>query len=189
MQKSAVVDFPFIEIARRVRRSLLQREHARRRRHGGGDDCRAFCRGAGAWLARQARRCIGIVGWKGSGKTTLIERLIPALRSAGSPSQPSNTPIIALRQHDGATDGERHARAGAVNVAVIGPEAWELAGARQETPPPSLEAAAARLEAADVILVEGFKSAAIPKIEVRGENARAARAGGRARHCHRFRPG
>jgi molybdopterin-guanine dinucleotide biosynthesis adapter protein len=116
---------------------------------------------------------VGIVGWKGSGKTTLIERLIPALRSRGLAVATVKHAHHPLRKHDGATDGERHARAGAVNVAVIGPEAWELAGARQETAPPSLEAAAARLRAADLILVEGFKSAAIPKIEVRGENARA----------------
>jgi molybdopterin-guanine dinucleotide biosynthesis adapter protein len=119
-----------------------------------------------------ARPCIGIVGWKGSGKTTLIERLIPALRSRGLAVATVKHAHHPLREHDGATDGERHARAGATNVAVIGPETWELAGARQETPPPSLAAAAALLGAVDLILVEGFKSAAIPKIEVRDENAR-----------------
>ncbi len=114
---------------------------------------------------------IGIVGWKGSGKTTLIERLIPALRSRGLAVATLKHAHHPLRNHDGASDGERHARAGATNVAVIGPQSWELAGMRQETPPPSLAAAAAQLGAADLILVEGFKSAAIPKIEVRGAGA------------------
>lgn len=112
---------------------------------------------------------IGIAGWKGSGKTTLIERLIPALETHGLKVATLKHSHHALRPPDGATDGERHARAGAVSVAVIGADAWELGGKRQASAPPSLEAAAATLGPADIILVEGFKTAAIPKIEVRGE--------------------
>jgi molybdopterin-guanine dinucleotide biosynthesis adapter protein len=110
---------------------------------------------------------IGIAGWKNSGKTTLIERLIPALRKRGLTVATVKHSHHSLRPLDGATDGERHARAGAARVAVIGVDAWELAGVRQTTPPPDLERAAAELGPVDLILVEGFKSAAIPKIEVR----------------------
>lgn len=111
---------------------------------------------------------LGIAGFKGSGKTTLIERLIPALKAHGLQVATLKHSHHALRPHDGETDGERHARAGAINVAVIGADTWELAGKLQESLPPPLEAAAAQLGEADLVLVEGFKSAPIRKVEVRG---------------------
>jgi len=114
---------------------------------------------------------IGIVGWKGAGKTTLIEKLLAALRERGLTVATLKHTHHALREPDGTTDGERHALAGASRVAVVGPDAWELAGVRQASPPPSLEAAAAHLGSADLILVEGFKSACIPKIEVRRQTS------------------
>jgi molybdopterin-guanine dinucleotide biosynthesis adapter protein len=52
-------------------------------------------------------------------------------------------------------------------TAVISPSQWELAGELQRTPAPALDDIARRLGPADIVLVEGFKSAAIPKIEVR----------------------
>lgn len=110
---------------------------------------------------------IGIVGWKNSGKTTLIERLIAALARQGFRIATAKHTHHELRAHDGATDGERHARAGAVQTAVISPSQWELAGEVRGAPAPTLEELAQRLGPADLVLVEGFKSAAVPKIEVR----------------------
>lgn len=110
---------------------------------------------------------IGIAGWKGSGKTALVERLIAELSRRGLKVATIKHTHHALRAHDGATDGERHARAGAVNVAVVAPAQWELAGERQSGAVPTLEELAERLGPADLILVEGFKRAPIPKIEVR----------------------
>ena len=110
---------------------------------------------------------IGIVGWKNSGKTTLIERLVAALTQRGLRVATVKHTHHELRAHDGATDGERHAQAGAIQTAVISPSQWELAGKLQRTPAPALDDIARRLGPADIVLVEGFKSAAIPKIEVR----------------------
>jgi molybdopterin-guanine dinucleotide biosynthesis adapter protein len=110
---------------------------------------------------------IGIVGWKNSGKTTLIERLVAALAREGLRIATVKHTHHELRAHDGATDGERHARAGAVQTAVISPSGWELAGELMSEPAPPLDNIAERLSLADIVLVEGFKSAAIPKIEVR----------------------
>jgi molybdopterin-guanine dinucleotide biosynthesis protein B len=72
-----------------------------------------------------------------------------------------------LRPPDGGTDGERHARAGAIKTIVIGRQAWEMNGARQVGAPPSLAEIAPHVADADIVLVEGFKGAPIPKIEVR----------------------
>jgi molybdopterin-guanine dinucleotide biosynthesis adapter protein len=110
---------------------------------------------------------IGIAGWKNSGKTTLVERLVTALSGRGLSIATIKHTHHGLRAHDGATDGERHTRAGAVNVAVVAPAQWELGGERQSGPAPALEELAKLLGPADLVLAEGFKSAAIPKIEVR----------------------
>ena len=110
---------------------------------------------------------IGIAGWKNSGKTTLVERLVTALSGRGLRIATIKHTHHELRAHDGATDGERHARTGAVNVAVVAPAQWELGGERQSGPPPALEELAKLLGPADLVLVEGFKNAPIPKIEVR----------------------
>jgi molybdopterin-guanine dinucleotide biosynthesis adapter protein len=123
--------------------------------------------------ARPHPPLIGIVGWSGSGKTTLIERLIATFSACGVRIATIKHAHHPLRPHDGATDGERHARAGAVAVVVIAPEAWEISGIVQSGAPPELTAMAARLGPADLILVEGHKSAAIPKIEVRSLQARS----------------
>ena len=112
---------------------------------------------------------IGVVGWKSSGKTTLIERLVTALTSQGLRIATVKHTHHALRAHDGATDGERHRRAGAVQTAVLSPSRWELGGELMAEPAPALEEVVQRLGPADLVLVEGFKRALIPKIEVRRE--------------------
>jgi len=110
---------------------------------------------------------IGIVGWKNSGKTTLVERLIPLLNERGLKVATVKHTHHDLRPHDGATDGERHVRAGAVQTIVIAPNAWEAFGHRQEGAPPAFADLAHHLAGADVALVEGYKNAPIAKIEVR----------------------
>ena len=51
-----------------------------------------------------------MVGWKNSGKTTLVERLIPLLARRGLKVATVKHTHHDLRPPDGATDGERHAR-------------------------------------------------------------------------------
>jgi len=110
---------------------------------------------------------VGIVGWKNSGKTTLVERLIPPLLCSGFKVMTVKHTHHELRPADGATDGERHTRAGALKAIVIAPDAWEISGVRQTSPPPSLGEITPHVTGADIVLVEGFKSAHIPKIELR----------------------
>jgi molybdopterin-guanine dinucleotide biosynthesis protein B len=122
--------------------------------------------------AQRGVTLLGIAGWQGSGKTTLIERLIPALRQAGLRVATIKRAHHALRASDKTTDGARHRAAGAVDVVVIGPQSWERSGVLQASPPPSLAAAAELLAGADLVLVEGMKGAPIPKIELRRSETR-----------------
>lgn len=110
---------------------------------------------------------VGIVGWKKSGKTTLIEQLIPRLARRGLKVMTVKHTHHDLGPLNGSTDGERHARAGALETFVIAPDAWEISGCRQVGPPPALGELSPHIANADVVIVEGFKDAPIPKIELR----------------------
>ena len=61
-------------------------------------------------------------------------------------------------------DSFRHREAGAEEVLVVGGQRWALL--RETAEPPSLAHLAARLQPVDLVLVEGFKSEAIPQVEV-----------------------
>jgi molybdopterin-guanine dinucleotide biosynthesis protein B len=129
-------------------------------------------------VAAKRAAILGIAGWKNSGKTTLIERLIPELKARGLKVATVKHSHHTLRARDGHTDGERHAEAGAAGVIVIGADGWELSGERQPGAPPSLEEAAGIFDGVDLILAEGFKSAPIAKIEVQGPRPERALAPG-----------
>ncbi len=115
----------------------------------------------------QGTPIIGIVGWKKSGKTTLTVRLVEEFTRRGLKVATVKHAHHAFQVDDGETDSARHRRAGAQQVAVVSNERWavinELAGA----PEPDLDEVIGWLEPCDLILVEGYKLAAIPKIEAR----------------------
>ena len=108
----------------------------------------------------------GFAGWSGSGKTTLIERLIPRLIAQGL--------IVSLVKHAhhafdvdrAGKDSHRHREAGCQEVMVTSAVRWALMHELRGTPEMSLHEALARLSPCDLVLVEGFKTAPIPKLEV-----------------------
>jgi molybdopterin-guanine dinucleotide biosynthesis protein B len=110
---------------------------------------------------------IGIAGWKNSGKTTLATCLIAELAARGFRVASVKHAHHAFRIDEGETDSARHRRAGASQVAIVSARRWaliaEIAGARE----PPLEEVIARLDPCDVVIVEGYKAAPIPKIETR----------------------
>ncbi|MDH4095810.1 MAG: molybdopterin-guanine dinucleotide biosynthesis protein B [Betaproteobacteria bacterium] len=111
-------------------------------------------------------RIFGVAGWSGSGKTTLIEKLIPRFVQRGL--------RVSLIKHAHHTfdvdqpgkDSYRHRHAGAGEVLVTSSRRWvlmhELRGAHE----PSFEDQVKRLSPCDLVIVEGFKHAPIPKLEV-----------------------
>lgn len=110
---------------------------------------------------------IGIAGWKNSGKTTLAVRLIEEFTRRGLKVASIKHTHHGLCVDDRDTDSASHRRAGAWQVIVVGPHAWAIDEKLQSTPPPSLKDSLARLTPSDLVIVEGYKSATIPKIEVR----------------------
>lgn len=110
---------------------------------------------------------IGIVGWKNSGKTTLVVRLITEFTRRGLRVASIKHTHHAIRIDDEQTDSARHRRAGAAQVALVSSERWALMTETGTSGPPSLAEIIATLAPADLVIVEGYKSAAIKKIEVR----------------------
>jgi molybdopterin-guanine dinucleotide biosynthesis protein B len=109
---------------------------------------------------------LGVVGWSGSGKTTLLEYLVGRLAAAGV-----RVNVIKHSHHDIALepphkDSARLRMAGAAEVMVASPYRFAIQHELRGTPEPSLEEHLARLAPADLTLVEGYKWAAIPKLEV-----------------------
>ena len=111
-------------------------------------------------------RVFGFAGWSGSGKTTLIERVIPRLVARGL-----RISLIKHAHHrfdvdHPGKDSYRHRRAGCSEVLVTSGERWalmhELRGGRELT----LDETLARLSPCDLVLVEGYKAAPIPKLEI-----------------------
>ncbi|MEW5963308.1 MAG: molybdopterin-guanine dinucleotide biosynthesis protein B [Pseudomonadota bacterium] len=110
---------------------------------------------------------VAISGWKKSGKTTLTVRLVEEFTRRGYRVATIKHAHHAFQIDDGETDSARHRRAGACQVAVVSNARWAIISELADAPEPNFEEVVAWLEPADLILVEGYKSAPVPKIEAR----------------------
>jgi molybdopterin-guanine dinucleotide biosynthesis adapter protein len=111
---------------------------------------------------------LGFVAPSGTGKTTLLRRIIPLLRQRGL-----RVALIKHTHHDvdidtPGKDSYELRQAGASQVLLASHRRWALVIERDPPQDPSLEQVLERLEidSLDLVLVEGFKQAPIPKIEL-----------------------
>ena len=111
-------------------------------------------------------KVIGLAGWSGAGKTTLVVRLIPMLVARGV-----SVSTVKHAHHDfdvdqPGKDSFEHRQAGAGQVLVASARRWALMTEHRGAPEPGLAALLARLDPVDLVLVEGFKREPVPKIEI-----------------------
>lgn len=109
---------------------------------------------------------VGFTGFSGSGKTTLVEQLVAYLRLAGL-----KVSVIKHAHHNfdidhPGKDSWRHRKAGAHEVLVASNHLLALQRESVQPVERTVETLLPMLESVDWVLVEGFKHAAIPKIEV-----------------------
>ena len=108
-------------------------------------------------------RILAISGMKNSGKTTLIESILPRLSAAGL--------CVAVIKHDGhsftpdtpGTDSYRFFAAGACSTAIFDSEKFSVTRRCHDV---SEEVLIDMFPDAELILLEGFKNSSYPKINL-----------------------
>lgn len=111
-------------------------------------------------------RLIGLAGWSGAGKTTLLARLIPELVGRGLRVSTLKHAHHGFDVDTPGKDSWTHREAGATEVLVASARRWALMHEHRGDDEPGLPELLGRLGAVDLVLVEGFKRGAHPRIEV-----------------------
>lgn len=110
-------------------------------------------------------RVYGVIGWKNSGKTSLMERLVAEITARGF-----SVSTVKHVHHDvdldqPGKDTYRHRQAGAREVVLASKDRFALM-VEHRGPEPDLAAVLARLAPVDLVLVEGYKRDSHRKVEV-----------------------
>jgi molybdopterin-guanine dinucleotide biosynthesis protein B len=108
----------------------------------------------------------GLVGWKNSGKTTLLVELIPLLVRRGLKVSTLKHGHHAFDIDQPGKDSYRHRMAGATEVLLGSSARWALMHELREEGEPTAEELLTRMSPVDLVLVEGFKAGKHPKLEV-----------------------
>jgi len=118
-------------------------------------------------------KVFGFAGWSGSGKTTVIEQLIPRFTRAGL-----TVSLIKHAHHSfdidqPGKDSYRHREAGSKEVLVSSEKRWVIMHELHGDAEPGLDALIERMSPCDLLLVEGYKRYPMPKLEIyRGANGK-----------------
>lgn len=110
-------------------------------------------------------RVYGVIGWKNSGKTSLMERLVAEITARGF-----SVSTVKHVHHDvdldqPGKDTYRHRQAGAREVVLASKDRFALM-VEHRGPEPELATVLARLAPVDLVLVEGYKRDSHRKVEV-----------------------
>jgi molybdopterin-guanine dinucleotide biosynthesis adapter protein len=111
-------------------------------------------------------RVIGLAGWSGSGKTTLVTSVIPVLVARGL-----KVATVKHAHHEfdldrPGKDSWLHRQAGAREVAIVSGRRWAIMHELDGDPEPPLMEILTKLSPVDLVIVEGFKRHAHPKLEI-----------------------
>ena len=109
-------------------------------------------------------KLFGVTGWKNAGKTTLLTRLVAEFTARGMTVSTIKHAAHGFDLDQPGTDSYRHRAAGAREVLVASGRRWALMH-ELDASEPALGDLLPRLGPADLVLIEGFKTAPHPKIE------------------------
>ncbi|HIF59654.1 MAG TPA: molybdopterin-guanine dinucleotide biosynthesis protein B [Rhodospirillales bacterium] len=108
----------------------------------------------------------GLAGWSGSGKTTLIVNLIPELVGRGLSVSTMKHAHHEFDIDQPGKDSYEHRQAGASEVIISASKRWALMHEVRNENEPSVEELISQMTPVDLLLVEGFKWHAHPKMEI-----------------------
>ncbi|MFZ2069487.1 MAG: molybdopterin-guanine dinucleotide biosynthesis protein B [Xanthobacteraceae bacterium] len=111
-------------------------------------------------------RIIGLAGWSGSGKTTLVTAVIPVLVRRGLKVATVKHAHHEFDIDQPGKDSWLHRQAGASEVAIVSSRRWAMVHELGDEPEPALGDVLKKLSPVDLVIVEGFKRHAHPKLEV-----------------------
>jgi molybdopterin-guanine dinucleotide biosynthesis protein B len=109
---------------------------------------------------------MGIVGWSGSGKTSLLVAVLPILRAKGLTVSTMKHAHHRFDLDRPGKDSYRHREAGASEVLVVASSRWVLMHETRDEPEPAIEDLIQRMTPVDLLLIEGFKTHHHPKLEI-----------------------
>jgi len=118
-------------------------------------------------------RIIGLAGWSGSGKTTLITKLLPHLIARGLRVSTLKHAHHGFDLDQPGKDSFMHRTAGATEVVISSAKRFAVLHELRDEAEWDLPELLTKFAPVDLILVEGFKRDAFPKLEIhRAENGK-----------------
>lgn len=110
-------------------------------------------------------KLFGVVGWKNSGKTGLMERLVAEFVARGRTVSTLKHAHHSFDVDHPGKDSDRHRVAGAQQVLLASANRWALMTELRGANEPPLQALLEKLSPVDLVLVEGYKRDSHAKIE------------------------
>lgn len=110
-------------------------------------------------------RIFGVVGWKNAGKTGLMERLVQEITARGFTVSTVKHAHHSFDVDHAGKDSYRHRQAGAREVLLASRNRFALMHELSAESEPTLAELLVKLAPVDLVLVEGYKRDAHPKIE------------------------
>ena len=111
-------------------------------------------------------RIIGLAGWSGAGKTTLVAKLIPSITARGLRVSTLKHAHHAFDIDQPGKDSYMHRMAGATEVLVSSQNRFALMRELRGAPELALPELLAKLAPVDLVIIEGYKRDPHPKLEV-----------------------
>lgn len=112
-------------------------------------------------------RVFGVIGWKNSGKTTLMAQLLEEFTKRGLIVSAIKHAHHSFDVDHPGRDSYKFREAGARQVALVSPKRWALMHELRDEEKPDFEEILSHIGPCDLVLVEGYKGGPHPKIEAR----------------------
>ncbi len=118
-------------------------------------------------MSKNTPPLFGIVGWKDSGKTTLVEHLIEEFTMRGLTISAIKHAHHSFDIDHPHRDSYKFRSAGARRTAIVSRNRWAMIHELRTEEEPTMEEVIEHIGPCDLILIEGYKGAQFDKIEVR----------------------